>query len=100
MRSVLLFVVSGAALHSNHQSAPLLPQPDRRLFIRALASTAASVPATDDRAPIRPYSMGATGDAESYAEVAHSKMQAANLKLQAELSRAIRKHDELKLQLD
>ena len=45
MRSVLLFVVSGAALHSNHQSAPLLPQPDRRLFIRALASTAASVPA-------------------------------------------------------
>ena len=45
MRSVLLFVVGGVALHSNHQRAPLLPQPDRRLFIRALASTAASVPA-------------------------------------------------------
>ena len=45
MRSVLLFVVGGVALHSNHQRAPLLPQPDRRLFIRALASTAAAVPA-------------------------------------------------------
>ena len=45
MRSVLLYVASGAALHSNHQSAPLLPQPDRRLFIRAAMSTAASVPA-------------------------------------------------------